>query len=220
MKKMTKRIFALVFAVLITAALCTLAFASEAEYGAVAELDGGVAVQGGTEPMPDADTEGVEGAKNPFDTVCDAIMEHLDEILSALAFIGSALLAFTYKRGLLPSLSGALNKIGASVRSVSDAAEKQAESQNTTLAVLGERVGSIADTFDKVAKDVSALDERLGAAEAGMLDRKTMEAIMGAQIDMLYQIFMTSSLPQYAKDEVGTRIAEMKAALEGGAKNE
>ena len=37
-----------------------------------------------------------------------------------------------------------------------------------------------------------------------------MKALMSAQIDMLYDIFMTSSLPQYQKDAVNKRISEMK----------
>jgi hypothetical protein len=40
-----------------------------------------------------------------------------------------------------------------------------------------------------------------------------MKTIMSAQVDMLYNIFMSSSLPQYSKDAVGERISEMKAAL-------
>ena len=34
-----------------------------------------------------------------------------------------------------------------------------------------------------------------------------------AQIDMLYDVFMSSALPQYQKDAVGERIAKMKEAL-------
>ena len=39
---------------------------------------------------------------------------------------------------------------------------------------------------------------------------------MNAQIDMLYEIFMSSALPQYAKDRVGEKVAEMKAQLTDG----
>ena len=37
--------------------------------------------------------------------------------------------------------------------------------------------------------------------------------ILSAQVDMLYDIFMTSALPQYQKDAVGERIAAMRGAL-------
>ena len=41
-----------------------------------------------------------------------------------------------------------------------------------------------------------------------------MKALMSAQIDMLYDIFMTSSLPQYQKDAVNQRVKEMKEVTE------
>ena len=41
-----------------------------------------------------------------------------------------------------------------------------------------------------------------------------MKIILSAQIDMLYDIFMTSSLPQYQKDAVSKRIGEMKEVTE------
>ena len=42
-----------------------------------------------------------------------------------------------------------------------------------------------------------------------------LSVIVGTQIDMLYDIFMTSALPQYQKDAVGERVAKMKEALAG-----
>ena len=40
-----------------------------------------------------------------------------------------------------------------------------------------------------------------------------MRVIMSTQIDLLHDIFMSSSLPYYRKEEVGERVAEMKRAL-------
>ena len=41
-----------------------------------------------------------------------------------------------------------------------------------------------------------------------------LRLILNSQIELLYEIFMSSSLPTYQKDAVGARFAEMKRALE------
>lgn len=43
---------------------------------------------------------------------------------------------------------------------------------------------------------------------------------MQMQINMLYDIFMTSALPQYEKDAVGERISAMNKILTDRAKEE
>jgi hypothetical protein len=41
-----------------------------------------------------------------------------------------------------------------------------------------------------------------------------------AEIDMLYEIFINSSLPQYSKDTVSERIVKMKKSLCHGDEDE
>ena len=44
-------------------------------------------------------------------------------------------------------------------------------------------------------------------------EKKQLRLLADAQIDMLYNVFMSSALPQYQKDAVGERIAKMKEAI-------
>ena len=43
---------------------------------------------------------------------------------------------------------------------------------------------------------------------------------MLSQIDMLYEIFMQSGLPQYSKDALGERMAKMKKTLGVGEEDD
>jgi hypothetical protein len=43
---------------------------------------------------------------------------------------------------------------------------------------------------------------------------------MLGEIDMLYEIFISSSLPQYSKDAISERVAKMKKILLAGENSE
>ena len=60
----------------------------------------------------------------------------------------------------------------------------------------------------------------LGHAEARRNADVDRGFVLKAEIDMLYEIFMAASLPQYLKERVGERVAEMKHALTEGEENE
>ena len=184
-----KKILIFAFVIAICSALCLTAFAEGA-------------------------SEGGE-YKSIFDIAGEFVMENSAEILSLLTFIGSLVLAFTYKKGLLPKLSGALKGIGGSVGTLRENTEKaivtisekidevNTESKNTErlCEALGERVAQLASTLEEVK----------GEKE----ERDAMRAILTAQVDMLYDVFMTSALPKYSKDAVAERITAMRSAITG-----
>ena len=161
-----------------------------------------------------------EESENFFAEVVEVIETNSDKILSALAFIGSIVLAFTYKRGLLPTLSKTLGSIGSSVKSIGESTEKSLCDNADTMSAINSHIKEIGELFDGLSEDVSALNKKLDSYEEDKLSAAAMSEIMRAQVDMLYEIFMTSSLPQYAKDSVGERIAKMKAQLASGEKTD
>ena len=161
-----------------------------------------------------ADTE--EGAKNPFEAVFEKVKEHSDTIFSALTLIGSLVLAFTYKKGLLPALGASLGKIGDSVKKISDATEASITKSEGAIIDIDTRVQDIKDLFERLDEKVADLNTKLVAVDEERERGEMTRILMRSQIDMLYDIFMTSSLPQYSKDAVGEKIAAMKLLLEKG----
>ena len=150
---------------------------------------------------------------NPFSLMYEYVTAHADNIFSALAFVGSLVLAFFYKKGLMPALSSALGNLRSSVKSISETAEKTLVGSENAFADFKTSVDLVAGSLDTLTSSVAELDKRLCAGEEQISEMKAMKTIMSAQVDMLYSIFMSSALPQYSKDEVGARISEMRAAL-------
>ena len=152
-----------------------------------------------------------------FDKLYTEVSEYAGEILCALAFIGSVVLAFAYKKGLMPIVKSSLVTIGNAMSKMKDSVNKNAE--------RGEEMNrAIASGLDGAVKVIQTLGERIDALEKALTERladkdetarerEALSIIMTSQIDMLYEIFMSASLPQYQKDAIGERIAEMKGAL-------
>ena len=227
---MKKIIFTILTVIAISSLLCVSAFAADSTEEVITEAPTADAATDTGAPddapadtaEPDSaatDAESVttdtdSTAENPFAVIFGAVAAHADEILSALAFIGSMVLAFTYKKGLLPSLSRILGSIGASVKEVSERADTTAVQNESAVRQISERVGEISALFERMSARVDELTATLDDREANRTSNAAMRAIITAQVDMLYDVFMTSSLPQYAKDAVGERIADMKTQLQ------
>ena len=152
-----------------------------------------------------------------FDKLYTEVSKYAGEILCALAFIGSVVLAFAYKKGLMPIVKSSLVTIGNAMSKMKDSVNKNAE--------RGEEMNrEIASGLDGAVKVIHTLGERIDALEKALTERladkdetarerEALSIIMTSQIDMLYEIFMSASLPQYQKDAIGEKIAKMKGAL-------
>lgn len=161
-------------------------------------------------------SNGEAESENVFEIAFDWASANSAEILSALTFLGSLVLAFTYKKGLLPKLSGALSKIGGSVSTLTEETDK-------SIKALGERFEAVRKKSEEteklcatMAEGITSLSDKLAALSESADEKDKFKLIMSSQIDMLYEIFMQSSLPQYAKDSVGEKISAMKMAVSGG----
>jgi hypothetical protein len=189
---------------LITLALCAmmlLGFGTAAS----AASDSVVEEETTVESAPVEDTE-----SNVFEELYAAVGEFSGEIASALAFIGSLIVAFAYKRGLMPTVKSGIGAIGGAVSQLKDSTESYSKHQDELLAEFTERLARAEEVLEKFGNAIEEIAEKTEDGKHAAEDRANMKALMAAQIDMLYDIFMTSSLPQYQKDAVNKRIQGMK----------
>lgn len=172
-------------------------------------------------PMPEDREEVTEeaagGEESFFGKVYEELSEYATEILSALTLVGSLTLAIAYKKGLLPLVEKSLVTIGNAITKIKDTASESAE-QSTALSLgIENKLTEAVTTLDSLAKKVALLDksltERIRDESETERGREQLRIIAEAQIDMLYDVFMTSALPQYQKDAVGERIAKMREAI-------
>lgn len=162
-------------------------------------------------------TVGGEGTtileENPFSLFFETVSSYSSELLSALAFIGSIILAFCYKKGLMPLVENTLSAIAKAVGGIREKAEATESKSRELCDTLTKRLEAAEGVIAQLGEAITNTSKTLDAYESAEGERASMKIVLSAQIDMLYDIFMTSSLPQYQKDAVGERISKMKEAL-------
>ena len=148
-----------------------------------------------------------------FSLLFDTVASYSGEIMSALSLIGSLIIAFAYKGGLTPMLRGALggmmNTVNALKEGVSEGDARLDEMKEALNARLAENEKSI----DEMSRLIPELSELAKEAYAKGNIKQELSILLNEQINMLYDIFMSSGLPQYRKDEVGERVAVMRQLL-------
>ena len=148
-----------------------------------------------------------------FSMLYELTMEYATEILSALAALLSCLLAFGYKKGLIPFLrqgigviSGTVSKLGESTESANRIVTEQSEATRQMTAQITAAVSALSESM-------LALGERLTKLEEASAERAGIREALIGEIDMLAEIFLASSLPEYRKEKIGTTVARLKEQL-------
>ena len=223
-----KKILTVLLALLIMLSLTAITvFASGEELGAdvsapsddsITEEENGAA-QDAT-PSEGGDTETSDGDSAWADEIYAIAAENADKIFALLACLSSLIVGFAYKKGLLPLVKNALTALGNGVVSLKESSEKAEELTRGALDEAAKRLTRAEECFDLIREKLSALEKELSAAKESSVKDGELRLIMNSQIDMLYEIFMSSSLPSYQKDAVGERVAEMKRALAAETESE
>ena len=162
------------------------------------------------ETIPEAEEE------NELSILFDALSENSDKIFSLLAFVSSMIVIFIYKRGLIPLVNTGLCAMKKSTDDFEGAATESLTKTERSLDMLTSKFISLEDSGDMIAKGLSEISERLEGVIKSEKEKQLFKNVMLSQIDMLYEVFMQSGLPQYSKDALGERVAKMKKSLAEG----
>ena len=159
--------------------------------------------------------------ENVFSSVYNEVASHASEILCAMTFAGSLILAFAYKKGLMPLVKGSLLSIANAISKIKDDTTENAERNAKIGESLEMELENTKATLNTLTDKISELDlmlmEKLECEDDAKREKEEFKLIISSQIDMLYDIFMASALPQYQKDAVGERIAKMKGVISENA---
>ncbi len=155
----------------------------------------------------------LESNNGPFAVIYSFALEHIGEIFSILSFLGAAVIAFLYKKGLLPALQSSLESMAKMLTGIRETAEKSecvsAEIKQEIATRLSEAEGGIGT----IRVSLDNLSSRLDGLSLTSDEHNRMREIMKAQIDMLYEIFLSSSLPEYQKEAIREKMGAMKEVL-------
>lgn len=144
--------------------------------------------------------------KNLFDEIYAAIETNADKIFSALAFIGTLVVGFGYKSGLLPLLRDALTKLKGAIDGVKADGEQTRAETDLMLQDISKSLEEVRGELDDIKWQYESYDQIVK-------ERNALRTVIEGQINMLYAVFMTSALPQYQKDEIGEKIRQMREEL-------
>ena len=157
-----------------------------------------------------------DGESNVFTLLFDGIISCSNDILTVVNFIISLIVAICYKRGLVPKLEKTGNSIQKSLTALNEGAARQENEFKENERENGKKLEILEKSVHDIQDKLSETAEALKKSEQSKNNNKT-DAIMLAQIDMLYNIFISSALPEYQKESVGNQINKMKESL---SKNE
>ena len=196
---MKKIIFTLLLTVLLSLSLSCGAIASAEELGDTPE---GVVTE-----------EESASPANIFDAVFEVVGKYSGEIFSALACLGSAAVAVTYKKGLFPILKSGVGRLSDAVSEIKENAKEDAQNSKGTLENVNICVQTIANSIERFEQSLASFEKRIEEVEEEKMRNETLSLLLNEQIELLSDVFLSSSLPQYRKELVGERTSRMKKQL-------
>lgn len=159
--------------------------------------------------------------ENVFDVFFRYIQNNISEIFSILSFIGSFALMLFYKRGMLPFVKNGVSALSNGVKKLGDAAGDIDGNTEELTRFVNKALENNESILTKMAETLETLEKKLNESNSNSQRNSEFKNVLSAQIDMLYEIFMAASLPQYLKDRVGEQVAAMRVRLaESESENE
>ncbi|MBP5428693.1 MAG: hypothetical protein J6Z04_05355 [Clostridia bacterium] len=128
------------------------------------------------------------------------------EIFSALSLVGTLVLAWLARRGLLPALRGGLDGLAAGVDRLSECTRDAGERQSRLLSefvsdaepILSDLSG-VRDLFAALSERTAELERKTAEAES---EREKLMALNRASVEMLKEVFTAARLPVTSKEEL------------------
>ena len=152
-------------------------------------------------------------SENFFEVAYKGFLENSDRLLAALAFAGSLLVAFAYKKGLIPLIKASLGALSAAVSKLKEESAKTSAEACDAIATASEKLDAAGAVIEALGKRLDSIEKQLDAANEGQKKGESIYAVISTQIDMLYELFMASGIPQFQKEAVAERVKIMKEAI-------
>lgn len=155
---------------------------------------------------------------NPFALFYQAMVENLDAVFGALAAVGTLAVAFSYKRGILPLLKGGVSVLSDKVKKIGEKSDSIADETAKSSELVKNNLQIILSELKDYENELSSLGEKLQSFSDIKTDVALLRRLLHGELELLYDIFAASALPQYQKERVTRRMEELTAAL-GGEEN-
>lgn len=192
--------------------------AAAAEVGDTAPTSGGSAGEAATvsppsvtAPTEDGAAPSERGEPLPLSAVVgEFFRENAAELISAATFALTLALGLLFRKKLVPGLLEALSGLLGKSREACELVETVSAEERRELAALLARAEELLSSAKAAAERAETVAEAVTAKRS---ESAELRRVLAEQADLLYTLLMSSSLPQYQKDRIGTAHAATVAAL-------
>lgn len=157
-------------------------------------------------------------ARGFTDTLAAFITDNGDTLLGVLTLVGSLLVAFFYKTGLMPVLRSGLSALGELLGKSRDLTESFTKDAGERFARIEESVTPMVDALRRGEETLFALEARLASLEDALKesegDRKKTAEVLRTETELFYEMLVSVNLPEAQKESMTESYYRLKRVLE------
>ena len=152
------------------------------------------------------------------DTLAAFITDNGDTLLGVLTLVGSLLVAFFYKTGLMPVLRSGLSALGELLGKSRDLTESFTKDAGERFARIEESVTPMVDALRHGEETLFALEARLASLEDALKksegDRQKTAEVLRTETELFYEMLISVNLPEAQKESMTESYYRLKRVLE------
>ena len=144
--------------------------------------------------------------------------ENADTLLGVLTLIGSLLVAFFYKTGLLPLLRSGLSALGELLGKSRELTESFTKEASERLSRMEEATAPVLASLKAGEASLSTLEPRLAGLEAELAksekERRATAEVLRTETELFYEMLASVNLPEAQKESMTESYYRLKKFLE------
>ena len=170
-------------------------------------------------PAAASEAEAVADAPLGFtDTLAAFITDNGDTLLGVLTLIGSLLVAFFYKTGLMPVLRSGLSALAELLGKSRDLTESFTKNADERFSHIEESVAPMVDAMRHGEEALLAIEGKLASLENALQrsegDRRKTAEVLRTETELFYEMLSSVNLPEAQKESMTESYYRLKRVLE------
>lgn len=144
------------------------------------------------------------------------IEQYANELLSGLCLFGSLLVAFIYKKGILPLLRSGLSSLNHTASQAEQLTESFTARAEEEIAAIREHTRPVAEILEKTEKCMESMEKALAESERA---QKETRRILAAETELFYELLSAANLPQVQKESMANTYYALRNDLNDAEEN-
>ena len=156
-----------------------------------------------------------ESQESDVPSISESILGFLDEntaeILGTLTFLASVLVAFFYKKGILPLLRTGLSALSESAGKTGRLTEKFAAKAEEEIAAIRASTLPVAEVLQKTEECMNEMHQTIDEVKEAW---EQTRRILATETTLFYELLSSANLPQAQKDSMSDSYYRLRDELE------